>query len=240
MMMPTLSAPTVLVLAPVMLALPPATLTRAALSINTPRSVPPVPRPVPEMVTVPVPWLATSVPPAVPLPFKYTPMLLIPDVLPPRPETSTVPAPVAITFEPLRIATPKLLEKPPADEPSPLMVILPAPPSNCALSRSTPTSAPTAPIAAVVPGTAPPPSVIKPPLLPITVPLPKDIAPPPVASRSELSVTSKALFVVTPALLLKKMLRLARISSALPAAPVNAIVFDIVTSSAEPAAPPVA
>ena len=90
-----------------------------------------------------------------------------------------------------------------------MIVILPVPLSNCALSSRTPAVPAATPIAATVAGVAPPPRVILPPELLITVPLASAIAPPPVASKSELSVTAFAAVVLTFALLAKLTLRLA-------------------------------
>ncbi|MHB8735921.1 MAG: hypothetical protein ACYC6M_11535 [Terriglobales bacterium] len=62
--------------------------------------------------------------------------------------------------------------------PVPKTLIAPAPDSSCALSSDTPCTRAPVPIAAVVSGLAPPPSVMFPPLLLITVPELSWIAPP--------------------------------------------------------------
>ena len=177
-------------------------------------TMPPSCRTTPWLLWVPLPPVPViaMLPPApvlvtrVPGPTILTPRLSIAP-LPPAPVIVTKPVDDSTT-EPLMSLTPKLL-LPTLVLPVPRILMAPAPLSSCALSRLTPMTFAAVPIAETVAGVAPPPRVMLPPVLLITVPLAKAIAPPPVASRSEFSVTAFAAVVLTSAPLAKLMLRLA-------------------------------
>ena len=161
-----------------------------------------------------------------------------PSMLTPRPSTEAEPPvplsvivpTVAMMSDPLTSSIPGAKLIPAA--PCPRRLMLPAPETNWALLSLIPSGSVAVPMAAVVLGSAPPPSVMLPPWLAMTVPVPRLMAPAPLASRLELRITLSELVVETSALLAKRMLLLARTSSVLPAAPVSTMLALTVTSPA--------
>ncbi len=117
-----------------------------------------------------------------------TPKLLTPPPAPPVPVRVITPV-EAVAALVLSKTMPLLLLMLPA-KPCPVSVRVPVPEESVAPLREMPSLFAAVPTAAPVDGVAPPPSVMAPSLLLMTVPEPREIAPEPPPSRSALSVTA--------------------------------------------------